>query len=105
MVVRGERVLSDLEIRVRDALNRVGILYEPEWPTRTGFLIDFAILTSRLALEVDGPHHDVPARRKKDGFRTQRLKAEGWKVIRLHHTILDSLSDRQLDCWLRERLG
>jgi very-short-patch-repair endonuclease len=104
-MIRGERVLSCLEIRVRDALNRIGIPYEAEWPTRNGFLIDFAFLKSMIALEVDGPHHDSPMRRKKDGFRTQCLKQFGWRVVRLHHSILDSLSDGQLDAWLSEKLG
>ena len=104
MPVRGERVLSNLEIRTRDALIRLGIPYEPEWPTRTGFLIDFAFRDKGIALEVDGPHHDAPARRKKDGFRTQRLKAEGWRVVRLHHSLLDSFSEGQLDAWLSEQL-
>lgn len=87
-----ERVVyTSLESQVADTLDELSIEYTAQYPSRTGFIIDFALLgyEPKIALEVDGPHHDTPERRKKDGFRTQRLKAEGYKVVRIHHTEMD----------------
>ena len=81
---RGELYLTSLEVQVGDALDRAGIKYIPQYPTRTGFVIDFAIPERHLAIEADGPFHDTPDARKKDAFRTHRLKQEGWHVVRIH---------------------
>lgn len=81
---RGLLYLTSLEIEVRDALDRAGILYIPQYPTRTGFILDFAIPARHIAIEADGPLHDTPDARKRDAFRTHRLRQEGWKVLRIH---------------------
>jgi len=81
---RGEVYLTDLERKVKKALDEAGLSYVMQYPTRTGFVLDFAILDRQIAIEADGPHHDVPARRSKDAFRTLRLKQEGWRIVRIH---------------------
>ena len=81
---RGDLYLTSLEVAVGDALDRAGIKYIPQYPTRTGFVIDFAIPERHIAIEADGPFHDNPDAAKRDAFRTHRLKQEGWRVIRIH---------------------
>lgn len=44
------------------------------------FILDFAIPSRRLAIEVDGEYHFFNG--KKDGFRTKCLKKQKWRVIR-----------------------
>jgi len=93
---------SNLEQEVANILDELGIEYTEQFPTRSGFNIDFVIHTNegRVALEIDGPYHDDKKQRKKDGFRTQLLKKEGWQVYRVHHSEfgdLERLRDRIRD--------
>lgn len=81
---RGGLYLTSLEVAVGDALDRAGIGYVPQYSTRTGFVLDFAILDRHIAIEADGPLHDSPDARKRDAFRSHRLKQEGWTVLRIH---------------------
>lgn len=77
---------TSLEQKLIDALEGVGLKrnkdYSFQHPTRSGFIIDFAFTEIKLAVEVDGPHHQTRRQRKHDCFRDKMLRREGWKVIR-----------------------
>lgn len=45
--------------------------------------LDLAWLPERLDVEVDGPHHLLPAQRTRDRGRDRRLRADGWEVVRV----------------------
>lgn len=44
-----------------------------------GFVLDFYCPSLKLAIELDGPHHDA----EKDAIRDQTLSSFGLKVVRL----------------------
>ncbi|KKL51096.1 hypothetical protein LCGC14_2298920 [marine sediment metagenome] len=68
---------------MKDALEEQKIPFEQEFPVRLGFVLDFALLKQRIAIECDGEKwHDNPKRIKKDRFRDYLLRRAGWKVIR-----------------------
>jgi very-short-patch-repair endonuclease len=46
------------------------------------FVLDFACVEIRLAIEVDGATHGSEEQRDYDDRRTRYLEAEGWRVIR-----------------------
>ena len=46
------------------------------------FIIDFACLTSKLIIELDGPTHDSKEARDYDNMRMRVLERQGWTVIR-----------------------
>jgi very-short-patch-repair endonuclease len=46
------------------------------------YVVDFACLTSRLVVEVDGSYHGEEANRSHDEKRTRWLEAEGYRVLR-----------------------
>ena len=46
-------------------------------------IVDFLAPGARLIVEVDGPYHAVPARRRADERRDQRLSKAGYRVLRL----------------------
>ncbi|MFQ6026816.1 MAG: endonuclease domain-containing protein [Dehalococcoidia bacterium] len=80
--------VTDLEQQVMDALDVLGVEYRFQHPTRTGYLIDFALPGSKIALEVDGPYHDEKEQKKRHRFRNYQLRREGWSTVRLHHAQL-----------------
>jgi very-short-patch-repair endonuclease len=63
------------------------------------FILDFACVEHRLAVEADGGQHDDNL---ADERRTTWLKSQGWRVIRFwNNEILGNL-DGVMDCILRE---
>jgi len=87
--------LTSLEVEMKAVLDEMGIEYVPQFSTRTGFIIDFAIFQDgrKLALEVDGPCHDGSIAKRRDRFRDRLLKAEGWEVVRLGYREMKSRQD------------
>jgi len=78
---------TNLEQEVENRLKRLNINYIPQYSTRSGFILDFAIFPPdgrKIDLEVDGyPWHLSRKTRKKDRFRDYMLKREGWEIIRI----------------------
>jgi len=77
---------TDIEAKVESVLKGLRIGYYSQYPTRTGFVLDFAVPSNRLAIEVDGPTHDTLKSHSRDAFRTLLLKREGWTVTRIHYS-------------------
>lgn len=46
-------------------------------------IVDFLAVGPRLVVEVDGPYHWAPARRRADARRDRRLSRAGYRVMRL----------------------
>jgi len=76
----------DIEEIVKEGLDTLNIKYILQYPTRTGFILDFALIDKMIDLEVDGFYHDNSKAQKRDRFRAYMVKREGWKTIRIHHT-------------------
>jgi hypothetical protein len=51
-------------------------------PGTPRFRIDFAYLAERIAIEIDGPHHELPEVEGYDRWRQQILEDLGWEVLR-----------------------
>jgi len=84
--MRGSIQLTSLERKAEEILNSLNIEYISQYPTRTGFVIDFAIISNgyKIAIETDGEHwHTTKKQKKKDRFKNYMLKREGWNVIRI----------------------
>jgi very-short-patch-repair endonuclease len=74
---------SKPEAFLENALIKIGLMKDKDFtmhfPTRSGFIIDFAFLENKLAIEVDGaPFHTD---KRKENFRDYLLKRGGWKVL------------------------
>ena len=50
------------------------------------YIVDFAWLFARIAIEVDGASHDLPGRTERDLERDAFLRSQGFHVIRLRDT-------------------
>jgi very-short-patch-repair endonuclease len=80
---------TDVELRVEHILRELGIAFSAQHPTRSGFVLDFAIREKKICIEADGPWHERSRARRRDAFRTLVLKREGWKVVRIPYTMGD----------------
>ena len=58
------------------------------------YILDFACVKFRLAIEVDGETHASVEERAYDEKRTNYLEAKGWTVIRFsNHQIYNQMND------------
>lgn len=89
---RNKLYYTNIEEKVRDYLDDKDKEYEFQFPTRTGFVIDFVLVDKKIAIEVDGIHwHSSDKAKKHDKFKDYMLKREGWKVIRIEEEEIDNL--------------
>jgi very-short-patch-repair endonuclease len=47
-----------------------------------GFIVDFACLSQKLIIEVDGAQHQLPENSRSDASRDTRLQWLGYRVLR-----------------------
>jgi very-short-patch-repair endonuclease len=47
------------------------------------YVVDFAWLSARIAIEVDGASHDLPGRDEQDAERDRFLRSQGFRIIRI----------------------
>jgi very-short-patch-repair endonuclease len=58
-----------------------------------GYIVDFACFGARLIVEVDGGQHGAAEHARRDGKRDARLKAEGFRVLRVWNSDIDDNID------------
>lgn len=79
---------TSLEKIVADELDKRKVEYICQYPTSSGFVLDF-VLSPNAIVEVDGPCHDSSKSKRRDWFRTKCLKLEGWKVFRIGYKTIN----------------
>lgn len=89
---REEIHITSLEKIVKEYLEKEGVDYVFQFPTRTGFVIDFVLLREKIAIEVDGKKwHSTEKIRKRNRFKDYQLSKEGWKVLRIKEEEINNL--------------
>lgn len=76
---------SPLESWVEAWLKQFGIypeFYQREYPIGK-YLIDFAFVQNKIALEVDGKQHNFPDQVIRDVNKDVFLQRQGWQVLRI----------------------
>ena len=90
---RGDFHKTPLEERAEDLLKELGVCFIPQFPSRLGYLLDFAIFLSderRIDLETDGfAWHSSKRSRKRDNFRNYMLRREEWEIYRVREKFFD----------------
>jgi very-short-patch-repair endonuclease len=71
-------VLLLIELKKRPG----GFKFRPQCPL-AGVAVDFACLSARLVVEVDGEAHDRLEQAEYDGERDVQLRAAGFRVLRI----------------------
>ena len=89
---------TNIEKKVKYFLDKNQEDYIFQYPTRTGFVIDFALLKQKIAIEVDGTNwHSSKEAKKRDMFKDYQLRREGWIVIRIKEEEIDNLENCLID--------
>ena len=71
------------ERAIEPHIAKLGVPYRAQHPVFScGFILDFALLDRKLAIEVDGKSHRGAAAKAADAERTAKLNAYGWTVVR-----------------------
>lgn len=93
---RSELRLTSLGKEAEEILDKMGIDYIPQYPTRTGFVIDFAVVSEdrKIAIELDGTKwHSSKKAQQRDRFKDYQLRREGWKVIRIKEDEINKMEE------------
>lgn len=61
------------------------LVYAPQKGGAGRFVLDFAHVSAKVNIELDGPYHWKSATPEKDRHRDEILRKLGWKIIRIRH--------------------
>jgi very-short-patch-repair endonuclease len=90
---RGKIELTSLEKKAKELLDSLNVEYIPQYSTRTGYVIDFAVFLKngkKIDLETDGARwHSSKKSQKRDNFRNYMLRREGWEIVRIREKNFD----------------
>jgi very-short-patch-repair endonuclease len=94
---------SSLEQILSDILKSKNIEFVEQYPTKSGFVLDF-VIPPNFVIETDGPCHNSSKSKKRDRFRDKILKVEGWKIYRINYKYFYDMDllNNQLDKILSE---
>ena len=66
----------------------------------SGFELDIRIGKRKLNVEVDGPFHEQPTARVRDGVRDRYLMEQGWRILRLSSNAQENFVYEQVKAFL-----
>lgn len=92
---------SEQERDFLDALHDVGLSPECEHPVAR-YNIDFAFISSKLAVELDPLWHKSGRKAKTDARKDALLEERGWTVLRLESRCTTSFNVSKIESTLRE---
>jgi very-short-patch-repair endonuclease len=78
------RIMTDAELKLWNELRAhrlMGLAFRRQFPN-AGYIVDFACLSKRLNVEVDGSQHAEDTQLAIDEQRRRRLESDGWTVLR-----------------------
>jgi very-short-patch-repair endonuclease len=70
---------------MRKELERRGMSFVSQHPTRSGYIIDFVFPDKKIGIECDGEQWH-PTGNTRDRFRDWMLSRGGWKILRFRET-------------------
>jgi len=93
------------EIYWKTCLENAGLVFEEQFPLGT-YRLDFAFPDVRVDLEIDGEQHYLDPRLVgHDQRRTEKLKACGWRVVRVRWSEFQKLQGEERTTFVTELLG
>ena len=61
------------------------------------YIADFACISNKMIIEIDGLYHSLPEQKISDQERTEWLESKGWKVIRFTNEEIFSNLDKVIE--------
>lgn len=81
---------TNIEQILFNELTKRNIHFVTQFPTESGFVLDF-VIPPNIVIETDGPCHNNGNARRKGYFRDKVLRNEGWKVYHINYNnIIDN---------------
>ena len=85
---------TDIEMAMKEALDKKSIKYVQQHNVDNKFLIDFALLKDKIAIECDGEYwHRLPRNRHIDFLKERYLRSKGWRVVRFTDKLINGNID------------
>jgi very-short-patch-repair endonuclease len=81
---RMRKAMTDAELKLWNELRAhrlMGLSFRRQMPI-AGYIVDFACPSHRLIIEIDGSQHALAPNVSYDETRSQRLRQDGWTVLR-----------------------
>ncbi|MEQ1697130.1 MAG: endonuclease domain-containing protein [Hyphomicrobiaceae bacterium] len=83
--LRSNQTIAERELwKELRKLRSQGFHFRRQVPIDT-YIVDFACLSQRLIIEIDGIQHDEPDHRKKDAARDAHLEHNAFRVLRFRN--------------------
>ncbi|MAW78856.1 MAG: hypothetical protein CMI63_01355 [Parvularcula sp.] len=67
------------------------------------FVVDFAVVKAKLAIEIDGGIHKLPAVAERDAVREKEIVESGWRMLRISAEV--AMNEDQLCALMQKELG
>lgn len=62
------------------------------------YIVDFICLEKKLIIEVDGKYHLVEEQIKQDAIREEKLKSEGYQILRFSNEAVTTNIEQTIEC-------
>jgi very-short-patch-repair endonuclease len=82
-------------------LRKLGFHFRRQAPIKN-FIVDFACYHPRVIVELDGGQHSMPPHKLRDMVRDAKLAADGFKIIRVWNSDVDTNLEGVFDQILQE---
>ena len=80
---------------------KCGVHFHRQVVLLSSCIVDFFAPAARLVVEVDGPYHAVPARRRADARRDRKLGKAGFTMLRLTAQLVLTQPDKARELTLQ----
>ena len=82
-------------------LRKLGVHFRRQAPIRD-FIVDFACYHPRVVVELDGSQHSTPSQASRDAVRDAKLAADGFRIVRVWNSDVDTNLESVFDQILHE---
>lgn len=89
------------ELALEPLIASLGRVYRFQFPIpHTPWIADFALLSERVLVEVDGKSHQSEAARLKDAQRDAKTESLGWRTVRISNEQALAATADDVRAWL-----
>lgn len=92
-VMRREMTLAEEYLWNELRAKKLGVTFRRQHPI-SDYIADFACISKKLIIEIDGGYHETQLQQREDAIRTAHIEQLGYRVIRFtNDEVLNKLPD------------